>query len=182
MARILTAGVPSPESETPTKRRPSYPPELWQGDVEAHLWGIVAELWRLGRRHREITPLVAKLDTWLTRAQAWQRAHEDAPDAEERWARYRERDDCYKALSADLVSIDRHAQRVRESLETHWNRLHPKRQTKLRAEPGWSRAHSGNRVAGEMWRAACEGKPYPDGEPSFALIGFLVMLGGLINV
>jgi hypothetical protein len=175
--RTLTA---RPETDGTPEIRPKYTPEQYQPDVEQHLWGIVSELFQLGRRHREIAPMVQKLDAWLTKAQAWQVAHPNAPDVDERWALYAERNERYQALLAELEGIESRAMQVRKSLATHWDRLKPKRQAALRQEPGWSQAQSGNRIAGEMWRSACEGGIWPGGECPFALIGVLVMLGGLI--
>ncbi len=162
--RTVTA---SANAETTPEIRPKYLPEQYQPGVEQYLWGIVSELWWLARRQKEIVPTVQKLDAWLTKAQAWQRAHADAPDVEERWTVYRERYERLRVLSAELESIERQAGQARESLAKHWDRLKPKRQAVLREEKGWSKAHSGTRVAGEMWRSACEGGVWPGGEPPF---------------
>jgi hypothetical protein len=175
MTRTLTAGADSkPEI------RPKYLPEQFQGEVEQMVWSCVLDLWRLGRQHRETAPRVAKLDQWLNRAMAWLNANPQHPDAEERRRLYGERLTRHRDLSAELEAIERHAERLKESLVKHWDRLRPQRQAALRKEPGWSKAQSGVRVAGEMWRSAKEGGVWPGGEPPFGLIGFLVMIGGLI--
>ena len=163
--RTLTAG--SAGIQTEPEAKPRFLPDQYQGDVEASIWGATNELWRLAIRRREIAPLVAKLDGWLTANQRWNYAHPDLPDIEHRWTVFRERHEQHLALKVELGGIDERAGQCQASLSRHWDRLRPQRQAALRRNDGLSKASSGVRVAADLWDFALRGERHPQGEPGF---------------
>lgn len=124
--------------------------------ILTQVWSATLALWRLGRRHAQLTAGLAKLEAQL-----------DRPDAASR--------DGYSAAleravgwGVELEGIDEmQALPLIESLATHYGRLSTRRRQELIAHDGWSWNLNPQGFGEEMWQKAKQRQAYPSGEPPF---------------
>ncbi len=149
------------------KDRPRFTPPQFQAEVEATLWNVIANLWRLGLRRRELALEKDALDVRIDDHNIRLQTHPDHPNIERRWRFYgKELHRCYELQSA-VDTIDVKAERLQDQAARHFDRLLPRRQQELRKGEGWGPEMTGERIAAEMWKRAREDGPWMAGECPF---------------